>query len=282
MSDVADDSREVEDSMARTYPSDRQTLFGIQRSLPFTSSSHNSRIELFTALNAGIQYRSPLITIYDPDQLDRLALVQIWDIWRTWQSTPRSPSFLVEDFVGAIFDNGWTTRQVPINPVHQPLAVEPVLVDIGVIWGKSRSLPQSYMRLTRADRVVDEDSQSEINGYQKIDKVLRVEYRLIGQPDVLLWKVDSEGHMEEAEFILLHEEHTQLTPDWEVILRAMAHQEMIRAINKRNKARAVYLARCAIRAWAMGDVRGQYAGERVNLDGNVADERRPGYEEVDY
>lgn len=136
MCNTTDRSKEVEDPATRRYSSNGSTLFGIQRSFPFTSSSHHSRMELFASLNAGIQYRSPLIAIHNADQLDRLALVQIWDIWRTWQTKPRTPSFPIQSFVRAIFDDEWTTRQIPIDPIDEPLPVKPIVLDIGVIRGK--------------------------------------------------------------------------------------------------------------------------------------------------
>lgn len=87
--------------------------------------------------------------------------------------------------------------------------------------------------------------------------IFQVEYRLSGQPDVLLWQIDKDGHMEEAGLEALHQEGTQLVRNWEDMMRQMATQEMVRATIEYNKALAVYRARRAIRAWAMGDVRGE-------------------------
>ena len=88
--------------------------------------------------------------------------------------------------------------------------------------------------------------------------ILQVEYRLIGQPDVLLWQIDRYGHKVEADVGALYEEGIQLVPNWENIMRELATREMARAADEYNKALAVYRARCAIRAWATGDVRGEH------------------------
>lgn len=88
--------------------------------------------------------------------------------------------------------------------------------------------------------------------------------------------------MEETAFEALEEKDIWLAHSWKDMMRLMAHQETARAINERNKARALYLARSAIRAWAMGDVRGQYAGQTVHEGGSVADERQGEDNEVNY
>jgi hypothetical protein len=121
-----------------------------------------------------------------------------------------------------------------------------------------------------------------MNSPRTIDRWLRAEYRLNGQPDLLLWEVDVDGHMEETAFEALDQKNTWLAHSWKDMMRLMAHQETARAINERNKARALYLARSAIRAWPMGDVRGQYASQTVHEGGSVAGERQDEDHEVNY